>query len=145
MTADVTIRDLLVPALEAAFPTSGMRDAFPPEPVAVFPAACPEVGDVRIYDDGDEATVDIEHVTHHHINPDDSEMTPRERAVWVTQAVVEFLRALFDDRVILWSRQHGKGGGGWIQPYEGVIPDGVPGDADIFVWSRRVERTDRRV
>lgn len=141
MTHDVTIRDVLVPALQAAFPASGLRVATPPQPVAVFPAACADVGDVQIYDDGDEATVVIEKVTHHHTHPYDSDMSPRERAHWVTNEVVEFLHALFDERVILWSRQQGRGGGGWRQPYEGVIPDDVPQDADIFVWSRRVERT----
>ena len=141
MKIDVTIREVLVPALEAAFPASGMRAAPPPKPVAVFPAACAEVGDVQIYDDGDEATVVIEYVTHHHINPYDSAMTLSERAHWVTHEVVEFLRALFDDRVFLWSLQRGKSGGGWTQPYEGVIPDDVPEDADMFVWSRRIERT----
>jgi hypothetical protein len=141
MTNDVTIREVLVPALEAAFPASGMRVAAPPEPVAVFPPACAEVGEVKIYDDGDEVTVVIENVTHHHTNPYDSEMTPNERAQWVAHEVVEFLQALFGDRVFLWSRQQGKGGGGWKQPYGGVIPDDVPQDADMFVWSRRVERT----
>lgn len=141
MRADVTIREVLVPALEAAFPNSGMRVAASPGPVAVFPAACAEVGEVQIYDDGDEATVVIENVTHHHSNPYDSNMSPRERAESVTQEVVEFLRALFDDRVFLWALQQGKGGGGWTQPYEGVIPDDVPEDADMFLWSRRIERT----
>jgi hypothetical protein len=141
MTNSVTIREVLVPALEATFPASGMRALAPPGPVAIFPAACAEVGDVQIYDDGDEATVVIENVTHHHTNPYDTDMTPHERAEWVTQEVVAFLHALFDDRVFLWSRQQGKGGGGWQQPYEGVIPDDVPEDVDMFVWSRRVERT----
>jgi len=141
MTADVTIREILVPALKAAFPAAGMRIGSPPEPIAIFPAKCAEVGDVQIYDDGDEATVVIEHVTHHHTNPYDPEMTPNERAQWVTHEVVEFLRALFDDRVFLWSRQQGQGGGGSRQPFEGVIPDNVPEDADMFVWSRRVKRT----
>jgi hypothetical protein len=34
---------------------------------------------VQIYDDGDEATIVIENVTHHHTNPYDAEMTPRQR------------------------------------------------------------------
>lgn len=67
---------------------------------------------MHIYDDADEATVVSEHVTHHHTNPYDSEMAPTERAKWITHEVVEFLQALFDDRVILWSRKQGKGGGG---------------------------------
>lgn len=141
MTADVTIREVLVPALEAAFPGSGMCVSAPPDAVATFPAACAEVGDVLIYDDGDEATVVIENVTHYHSNPYDSAMSPRERAERVTQEVVEFLRALFDDRVFLWARQQGRGGGGCQGLYDGVIPDNIPEDADMFVWSRRVRRT----
>jgi hypothetical protein len=141
MTNGVTIREVLVPALEAAFPATGLRVLAPPGPVAIFPAACAEVGDVQIYDDGDEATIVIENVTHHHINPYDTEMRSRERAEWVTQEVVEFLHALFDDRVFLWSRHQARGGGGWQQPYEGVIPDDVPEHVDMFVWSRRLERT----
>jgi hypothetical protein len=140
MMDDVTIRDILVPALKAAFPNSGMRIGAPPEPVAVFPAACPEVGDVQIYDDGDAATVVLENVTHHHANAYET-ISAGERAQWVTAEVVAFLRALFDDRVFLWSRDQGKGGGGWQQPYEGTIPNDVPDDADLFVWSRRIERT----
>jgi len=141
MTNDVTIREVLLPALEAAFPASGVRIAAPPKPVAVFPAACSEVGDVQIYDDGDEATIVIENVTHHHTNPYDAGMTPGERAQWVTREVVGFLHALFDDRVFLWSRDQGRRGGGWRRPYEGVIPDDVPEDADMFVWSTRIEKT----
>jgi len=141
MRNEVTIREILVPALAAAFPGASMCVAAPPEPVVVFPAVCTEVGDIHIYDDGGEATIFIENVTHHHVTPYDSEVTASDRAQWVTQEVVEFLHALFDDRVLLWSRQQGKGGGGWQQPYEGVIPGDIPEDADVFVWSRRVERT----
>lgn len=141
MTNDVAIREVLVPALEAAFPGAGMCISSPPDPVAIFPAACAEVGDLRIFDDGDEATVVIENVTHHHTTPYDPDMSGSERVQWITDEVVEFLLALFDDRVFLWSRQQGKGGGGWKQPYEGVIPDDVPEGADMFVWSRRIERT----
>ncbi len=141
MTSIATIREILVPALEAAFPASGLRISSPPEPVAIFPAVCAEVGDVLIYDDGDEATVVIEKVTHHHTNPYNTDMTPHERAVWVTNEVVAFLHALFDDRVLLWSRQQGKGGSG-SQPFNGVIPTDLREGADTFVWSRRVVRAD---
>lgn len=140
MGHEVTIREVLVPTLKAAFSDFGVRFAEPPAPVAVFPAACSEVGDVQIYDDGDEATVVIENVTHHHTNPYDPEMNSSDRARWITNEVVEFLQTLFDDRVFLWSRRQGHGGGGCHWPFEGVIPDGVPDDADLFIWSKRIER-----
>ncbi|MBI1381732.1 MAG: hypothetical protein GC161_11675 [Planctomycetaceae bacterium] len=142
MTADVMIREVLVAALEAAFPGSGMRVSASPDPVATSPAACADVGDVKIYDDGDEATVVIENVTHHPSNPYDSKMSPRERAAGVTQEVVEFLRALFDDRVFLWARQQGKGGGLWKEPFDGIIPEKrSPGRRHVCVvkanWKNR--------
>lgn len=140
MTIEVTIRDVLVPALQAAFPNRGLRVGSAPDPVAVFPAVCAEVGDVEIYDDGDEAMFSINHVTHLHIGPDSLQGSPLERARSITEEVIEYLRLLFDDRLLLWSRQKGQGGGGWLVDHEGGLPDDVPDDADLFVWSRRIER-----
>lgn len=144
MATDVTIREVLLPALEAAFPGSGLRVSDSTDAVAVFPAVCAEVWEVQIFDDDDEATVVIEHVTHHHSNPYDSQLTSRQRAEWVARQVVEFLLDLFDDRELFWAREQGSAGGGWTRPYDGTIPDGIPEDADLFVWSGRVERTGAR-
>jgi hypothetical protein len=94
-----------------------------------------------IYDDGDEATVVIENVTHHHTNPYDSDMKDNERSRWIASKVVEFLRELFDDQVFLWSINKGQRGGGWRRPYDGSIPADVPAEADMFVWSRRIPNT----
>ena len=57
----------------------------------------------------------------------------------VTEAVVDFLRDLFADRILLWSFDQGRGGGGW-QPYEGVIPEDIPESADVFLWAGRIRR-----
>ena len=144
MTA-ASIRALLVPALEKEFPGRGLRVSSPPDPlVATFPAACAEVGDVLIYDDAVEATVCIEHVTHHHVTASDAGIGEDERAREITEGVVEFLHDLFADRVLLWSFQRGQGGGGWSRPHDGSLPADVSADADVFVWSRRIANLDGR-
>lgn len=136
------LRDVLVPALEAAFPDQPMRLSDPPQPIATFPGACPEVGCVQVFDDGDEATVVIENVTHHHVDCYDQALSESARFRRMATDVVEFLRELFADRVLLWSRDQGRGGGGWQRTFEGEIPKNVPEDADTFVWSRRLARSD---
>jgi hypothetical protein len=135
----MTLADLLVPALLEAFPTSGMRVGMRPDPVAVFPAVCDGVGDVLILDGGDEATVVVQNITHHHENPYDASLVGEERYEWITRRVVAFLLELFDDRILLWSRDAGQRGGGWIRLGADATEDGAPHDADVFVWSRRVE------
>jgi hypothetical protein len=139
MTRHVALADVLVPALLDAFPSSGMRVGKPPGPVAMFPAACDGVGDVLIFDDGDEATVVVQNITHHHENPYDASLVGIERYEWITERVVAFLRELFADRILLWSRDAGRRGGGWVRLGANATDNGGPRDADVFVWSRRVE------
>lgn len=134
----MTLRDVLVPALQAVFPDRGLRVSDPPDPVVTFPAVCPEVGDVQIYDDGDEATVFIEWISHNHVNPYDEDMSDNERYRWITDNVIEYLTALFSDQVFLWSIDKGRGGGGWSWPFDGIIPSDTPESADTFVWSHRI-------
>jgi len=134
----VTIREALTPALQDIFHDRGLSLSTSTNLVAKFPAECPDVGNVLIYDDGEEATVLIENITHHHANPYDGTLNADERSRLITDEVVEFLRELFADRVLLWSIDKGAGGGGWRMPFEGVVPADIPSGADIFVWSRRL-------
>ena len=130
----MTIRDVLLPALRATFPDRGMREGDTPNVVAVFPAACAEVGDLTIYDDGDEATIVFEHVTHGHFVPDDDDLSEDERVRRLTNGVVEFLRDVFADRVLLFTTGKGRGPAGWTI-YDGTVPPLVPRFAHKFVWS----------
>jgi hypothetical protein len=124
---DVTIRDVLTPALQMTFQDRGLR-VFCDDTnlVAEFPASCSEVGKVLIYDDGEEATVVIENITHHHVNPYDETLNPEERCHWISAKVMEFLGELFADRVFLWSINNGAGGGGWASLFDGAIPPDTP-------------------
>jgi hypothetical protein len=126
------IRDLLLPALIANFPDRGFQADEPPM-IGVFPAAHPEVGDVTIYDDGDEATVYIGEITHTHFNPYDQSLTDAQIAATVTCDVVDFLTELFADRVLLWTSLENGSGGCQSLDYDG----GRPRKSDVltYVWS----------
>ena len=108
------IRNYLVPARKKEF--SGWEISFgdPPQPIATFPACQEAVGKVLVYDDGQEATVCIEKLTHGHFNPFDEILTENERAKIITEDVVNFLKALFSDRVLLHTSTVNRVGG-WIR------------------------------
>ena len=128
------LRDFLVPALEQKFPARGLLSWEPPDPIAVFPAAHPEVGDVTIYDDGDEAILHIGDISHGHFGSDDPNRTGAVAAQAVTEQIVEFLNDLFADRVLLW-KQPGNGAGGWYLLDYNDSSAFMGADALTFVWS----------
>ena len=78
------IRDVLGPALRERFASRTFTTDVPPNPIAVFSAAHSEVGDVSIWDDGDEATVSIGGISHGHYNPYDPSLSPEPVATVVT-------------------------------------------------------------
>ncbi len=109
-----------------------MLTGAPPDAVATFPAAHPVVGDLDIYDDGNEATVAIDDITHGHFNPHDPALSEKEIAARVTDDVLCFLEAMFADRVLLWKVQGGAGG--WM-PLDRKSDPMLPLDAQKYVWS----------
>src|SRR5262245_12838175 len=114
------IRDYLIPALRREF--AGWEIAFdtPPHAIATFPARQAAVGRVMVYDDRYEATVLIEKVTHGHFNayhePSDAEQRDRS----ITQDVLDFLKALFNDRVLLHTSPNNRSGG-WTRLKDGPV------------------------
>src|SRR5258707_9614723 len=105
------IRDRLIPAFKREFASWEIVFDSPPQPIATFPAAQAAVGRVLIYDDGDEATVLIENITHGHFNPYDEKLSDAQRDEIVTEDVINFLKALFSDRVLLHSSADNRTGG----------------------------------
>ena len=71
----------------------------------------PDVGDVEIYDDGNELTVVAGKFTHGHFSNYDDNLTDDQKAEEIAEAVASFLESLFADQVILWGSH--KGSGGW--------------------------------
>jgi hypothetical protein len=86
----------------------------PRQPIATFPASQEAVGKVLVYDDGHEATVLIENITHGHFNPYDKKLSEAQRDEMVTEDDIDFLKALFSDPVLLHCSPD-KHRGGWTR------------------------------
>lgn len=81
----------------------------------------------------------IGNITHFHEDAAcDAELSEEERARKISDAVIEILRELFADRVLLWSIEKGRRGDGCSWPFNGEIPQDLPAEADRFVWSRKL-------
>jgi hypothetical protein len=104
------ISAVLIPKLQQRFPDRGLHIGAPPSPCAVFPGGHPEVGDVQIYDDGDEVTLIAGNFTHGHFSSYDDTLSPEQKAEDISEDVASFLEDLFADRIVLWGA-HDRAGG----------------------------------
>lgn len=130
------IRDYLIPALKAEF--SGWEISFdnPPQPVATFPACQDSVGKVTIYDEDDEVMVDIEKITHGHFHCYDEEVTEQDKKEKIiVQNVIDFLKALFSDRVLLFTNPNNRVGG-YARLDIGDGPMELSPSYRYFLWSK---------
>jgi hypothetical protein len=73
-------------------------------------------------------------ITHGHFNTYDEKLSEMEVAHSVTELVIDFLDALFSDRVILWCSKDRRSGG-WRVVDEVVSSAPIDSSRDIFVWS----------
>jgi hypothetical protein len=122
----------LVSALEGRFADRGMRVE---ANQIVFLAAHPDVGDLTIVDDGDEATVYVGSITHGHFSCYDEKLSESEKAAVIASDVIGFLESLFADRVLLWQLL-GPMAGGWQLVEEPVTEMGSRYDLRKWlVWS----------
>ncbi len=105
----------------------------------VFPAAHPEIGDLIISDDENEATVFVGTITHAHLGCYEESLSADQRADWIAGQVAEFVGALFADRVLFWKAF---GAGGWkvIKRPATEAPLSILGLRSWFVWSKRLKR-----
>jgi len=106
----------------------------PPAPEATIVFPYPEIGPVEICDDGDEVTVFIGRVTHGHFGCYDESLTEEEKQKKIVADVIEFLAALFADRVVLLRIFRGWSGG-WrvLRPHEQPRRSWF---WEQFLWSR---------
>ncbi|MBI5774133.1 MAG: hypothetical protein HZA89_10370 [Verrucomicrobia bacterium] len=132
------IRDRLIPTLKSEFVGWEITFDTPPQPIAAFPAVQPAVGKVLIYDDGDEATVLIEKITHSHFNPYNEQLSEGQRDEIITESVIDFLKALFSDRVLLHSSADNRTGG-WTRLDLEDGPVELSSSSRYFLWSRPYE------
>jgi hypothetical protein len=124
-----TLSAKLIPRLLARFP-GRVRFHQGKQPVASFPAAHPEVGDLQIHDDEEELTVSVGQLTHGHFSPNNDQEPLEKREEEVINRVMEFLDAVFNDQVEFWSA--GKMGGWHPRAKDPVLR---PPDARRYVWS----------
>ena len=120
---------ILLPILRERYSGRGLVAIDSPEPCAVFPGIHPAIRRVVIYDGREEMTVSIDDFAHGHCSDASAFRAVREQRI--VESVVEFLDALFADRIVVWGRH--ETGGGWYRP----DPDGSPhrGGEPEFVWS----------
>ena len=109
------ISEILIPKLKQHFPDRGLRIGTDSgsndlKPCAVFPAIHPDVGTISICDDGDELTVHAGNYTHTHFSNYDDELTEEQKAEKISDEVIEFLKDLFSDKIVLY-RSYGIFGG----------------------------------
>jgi hypothetical protein len=104
------LSEKLIPRLLAHFPDRGVRLHQGKHPVASFPAAHPEVGDLEIHDDDEELTIYVGQLTHGHFSPRDYQEPLETRDEEVVNRVIEFLDTVFKDQVEFWSAGKGKMG-----------------------------------
>jgi hypothetical protein len=107
------IHKQLVPALKKRYAGRDVRYGSLPDPIAVFPAAHPSVGDLTIWDDGEEVRVSIGEITHGHFDGY-SAPSPDKAEDWIVENVLSFLEEMFADRYLLWKLRQG-GSGGWAR------------------------------
>jgi hypothetical protein len=122
----------LIPRLLSRFPDRGIRLHQGKQPVASFPAAHSEVGDLRIDDDEDELTISVGQLTHGHFSPTNYQDPLEKREDEVIGRVIEFLDEVFRDEVEFWTADAGKMGG-WHS--RGKDPIVRRSGARRYVWS----------
>jgi hypothetical protein len=105
-----TLSQKLTPRLLARFGKLGVRIHDGAQPVATFPAAHTDVGDLKIYDDDMELMVEVGNLTHGHFLPRNPVAPQEEREEQVIEQVMAFRDAVFDDQIEFWRSDIA---GGW--------------------------------
>jgi hypothetical protein len=134
----MTIAEILLAALRNRFGAGSFREGTPPEPLAVFPAKHPEVGDLSITTAGIHASLTIGEVLSDHFNNFDTHLDDTIRAERVTRDVVRFLDHLFADRLLFWMSDDGRRRGGWRERGEAGHVEPLARDNvtyRVYLWS----------
>ena len=128
------IRDHLLPAVTEVFPHLRFKISPTSNPIISLSSGSAEIGDLHIYDDGDQATVIITGITYGDFGVCDENLNTEEKEQIITEDVVSFLVTLFSDRVVLY-RTSSKGIGGWAVIEQGVKDIEFVAGREYFVWS----------
>jgi len=104
-------------------------------PFAIFPAVHPDVGDIEIYDDGDELTVVVGKFTHRHFSNYDQGVSQVERACRIGNDLAVFLSDLFADRIEMYGSHLGGGGTRLRDGRSRGLASKVVFGSKTYVWS----------
>jgi hypothetical protein len=106
----MAIREILVPMLSERFADRGLQLGSAPDPIAVFPAAHPEVGAASVSEgSGFGADVAVGDVARDHFfNPYEEERATPAAAEGIARNVLRFLEELFADRLLMWRSTDGR-------------------------------------
>lgn len=127
-----TILDTLIPELNRKWPHLNLRLEGCPELYLRVPAACPEVGDLFIFEEGDEAIVGVGQITHRHVSVYDTSLSIPERIRVIIDEIIWFLEALFANRVYLLKYVGGAGASVVVKQGEHIV---VPDGALAYTWA----------
>lgn len=100
----------LLEKLQARLPAATFERSTASDAIVVFPAKHSDVGNLEVYDDGDELTVYVGSFTHVHFNNYDEGLTEAERAERIAGDVVGFVEDILADRIEFYGSHHGGGG-----------------------------------
>ena len=116
----------------------GLQGRREPDGVIRFTAASPEVGDLIVYFNDGEITVDIEKITHLHFTPYEADPTNAAHTIVdCAQEAAEYVAGVLSGRWILWRYPNGAGGSYEIGKGSEDWADSPvnPTDAEKFLWS----------
>jgi hypothetical protein len=140
MASLITAR--LVPLLREHFSPNVVRIAPEQVPFAVFPAVHSDVGNIELYDDGDELTISLGHFTHRHLGNYDEGLSDGQKADLIAAECVKFLDDIFADRVEFFGSHTGGGGCGLrTDGPRGFFSRSLYGKKS-FVWSGPLQNAE---
>jgi hypothetical protein len=100
----------------------------------VIPPIQEGFGSIEIQDDGDELIVVVGNFTHWHPGCYTEELSNEEKTEAIAEDVVEFLRDVLNDKIILWGSH--KEGGGFVYRDEQQNQASQPETCQKWLWSR---------
>ena len=95
------------------------------------------VGDIEIYDDGDELTAVLGNFTHCHFSNYENGLSLEQKAERIADDAAGFLVDLFANQIVVWGSH--QGGGGFYRVGHG---QGLGKDLERYVWSGPLNSAD---
>jgi hypothetical protein len=76
----------------------------------IIPPIYEEFGSIESQDEGNELIVIVGNFTHWHVSCYEEDLSDNEKAEMIVEDIAEFLRGVFNDKIIMWGSHKGRGG-----------------------------------